>query len=160
MSASTSLSTAIYRRAPRPGAEWGEIVSTRRRRGGLFGVLWKREQRLHAVCNSIRGGNQRPGSREPCADGERVLPASSLLLRTRRADDRGRQARRRTTIVIADMDFGLTFEVRNFLEFFRDRGPETYDAITKYGHTIRLATLRRSVGGVTLLRKRSLNRRA
>src|SRR3990172_7658391 len=96
---------------------------------GLSEYLWKLEQPAHAVANQyFVGAINRPGWEEPWRIGE--FYGQSYFV-----DPRGQfvaQSPKRTEddIVIADMDFDMIREVRNVWQFFRDRRPETYGAIT------------------------------
>ena len=96
---------------------------------GLSEYLWKLEQPAHAVANQyFVGAINRPGWEEPWRIGE--FYGQSYFV-----DPRGQfiaQSTKRTEddIVIADMDFDMIREVRNTWQFFRDRRPETYGAIT------------------------------
>ncbi len=96
---------------------------------GLSEYLWKLEQPAHAVANGyFVGAVNRPGWEEPWRIGEFYGqsyfcdPRGQLLaVGSRNTDD----------IVVADLDLDLIREVRNTWQFFRDRRPETYGAITQ-----------------------------
>src|SRR5436853_7836643 len=96
---------------------------------GLSEYLWKLEQPAHAVANQyFVGAINRPGWEEPWRIGEFygqsyfVDPRGQFVAKSeRRTDD---------DIVVTDMDLDLIREVRNVWQFFRDRRPETYGAIT------------------------------
>ncbi len=95
---------------------------------GLSEYLWKLEQPAHAVANGyFVGAINRPGIEEPWRIGEFYgqsyfcNPRGQLIAEASRDKDE---------IVIADMDFDMIREVRNTWQFFRDRRPETYGAIT------------------------------
>ena len=95
---------------------------------GLSEYLWKLEQPAHAVANQyFIGAINRPGFEEPWRIGE--FYGQSYF-----CDPRGRilaeGARDTDDIVIADLDLDLIREVRNTWQFYRDRRPETYEAIT------------------------------
>jgi N-carbamoylputrescine amidase len=95
---------------------------------GLSEYLWKLEQPAHAVANGyFVGAINRPGWEEPWRIGE--FYGQSYF-----CDPRGRilaeGARNTDDVVIADLDFDLIREVRNTWQFYRDRRPETYAAIT------------------------------
>jgi N-carbamoylputrescine amidase len=96
---------------------------------GLSEYLWKLEQPAHAVANQyFVGAINRPGWEEPWRIGE--FYGQSYFV-----DPRGQfvaQSEKRTEddIVVADMDFDMIREVRNVWQFFRDRRPETYGAVT------------------------------
>src|SRR6187397_1453854 len=95
---------------------------------GLSEYLWKLEQPAHAVANGyFVGAINRPGWEEPWRIGEFYGqsyfcdPRGKILVEgTRNTDD----------IVIADLDLDLIREVRNTWQFYRDRRPESYGAIT------------------------------
>lgn len=95
---------------------------------GLSEYLWKLEQPAHAVANGyFVGAINRPGVEEPWRIGEFYgqsyfcSPRGQMLaVGSRDTDD----------IVIADLDLALIREVRNTWQFYRDRRPETYGAIT------------------------------
>src|SRR5947209_3073319 len=96
---------------------------------GLSEYLWKLEQPAHAVANQYYvGAINRPGFEEPWRIGEFYGQSyfcdprgQMLAVGKRDADD----------IVIADLDLDLIREVRNVWQFFRDRRPESYGAITQ-----------------------------
>src|SRR3954468_14466471 len=96
---------------------------------GLSEYLWKLEQPAHAVANGyFVGAINRPGWEEPWRIGEFYGqsyfcdPRGRILATGKRdADD----------VIIADLDLDLIREVRNTWQFFRDRRPETYEALTK-----------------------------
>lgn len=96
---------------------------------GLSEYLWKLEQPAHAVANQyFVGAINRPGWEEPWRIGE--FYGQSYF-----CDPRGQMmevaSRDGDAIVTADIDLDLIREVRNTWQFFRDRRPETYDAIVK-----------------------------
>ena len=95
---------------------------------GLSEYLWKIEQPAHAVANQyFLGAINRPGWEEPWRIGEFygqsyfVDPRGQFIAQADRSGD---------AIVIAGMDLDQIREVRNVWQFFRDRRPESYDAIT------------------------------
>jgi N-carbamoylputrescine amidase len=96
---------------------------------GLSEYLWKLEQPAHAVANGyFVGALNRPGLEDPWRIGEFYGqsyfcdPRGQILAIGRRdADD----------VVLADLDLDLIREVRNTWQFFRDRRPETYDALVQ-----------------------------
>ena len=95
---------------------------------GLSEYLWELEQPAHAVANGyFVGAINRPGFEDPWRIGE--FYGQSYF-----CDPRGQilaQGSRNTDdIVIADLDLDMIREVRNTWQFFRDRRPETYTAIT------------------------------
>lgn len=95
---------------------------------GLSEYLWKLEQPAHAVANGyFVGAINRPGVEEPWKIGEFYGqsyfcdPRGKLLCEgTRNTDD----------VLVVDLDLDLIREVRNTWQFYRDRRPETYGAIT------------------------------
>ncbi len=94
---------------------------------GLSEYLWKLEQPAHAVANQyFVGAINRPGVEEPWKIGEFYGqsyfcdPRGQIMAEAPRAGD---------AIVTADIDLDLIREVRNVWQFFRDRRPETYQAI-------------------------------
>jgi beta-ureidopropionase len=95
---------------------------------GLSEYLWKLEQPAHAAANGyFVGAINRPGWEEPWKIGEFYGqsyfcdPRGKILCEgTRNTDD----------IVVCDLDLDLIREVRNTWQFYRDRRPETYGAIT------------------------------
>jgi beta-ureidopropionase len=95
---------------------------------GLSEYLWKLEQPAHAVANGYWvGAINRPGWEEPWRIGEFYgqsyfcNPRGQLVAVASRDQDE---------IVLADIDFDMIREVRNTWQFYRDRRPETYGAIT------------------------------
>ena len=96
---------------------------------GLSEYLWKLEQPAHAVANQyFIGAINRPGFEEPWRIGE--FYGQSYF-----CDPRGQMiaqaGRDQDEIVVADMDVDQIREVRNTWQFFRDRRPETYDAMVQ-----------------------------
>jgi beta-ureidopropionase len=96
---------------------------------GLSEYLWKLEQPAHAVANGyFVGAINRPGFEEPWRIGEFYGqsyfcdPRGKMLAVGKRDGD---------DIVIADMDLDVIREVRNTWQFYRDRRPETYEAIVQ-----------------------------
>jgi beta-ureidopropionase len=95
---------------------------------GLSEYLWKLEQPAAAANNIYYiGAINRPGIEEPWKIGE--FYGTSYF-----ADPRGQimtQGTRNTdSIVVADLDLDAIREVRNTWQFYRDRRPESYGAIT------------------------------
>jgi len=96
---------------------------------GLSEYLWKLEQPA-AACNNIYyvGAINRPGIEEPWKIGEFYGqsyfsdPRGEIVAQGSRGED---------DIVVADLDLDFIREVRNTWQFYRDRRPETYDALTK-----------------------------
>lgn len=96
---------------------------------GLSEYLWKLEQPAHAVANQyFVGAINRPGFEEPWRIGEFYgqsyfcSPRGQILAEAARNTD---------AIVTAELDLDEIREVRNTWQFFRDRRPETYGAITE-----------------------------
>ncbi|RIK88170.1 MAG: acyltransferase [Planctomycetota bacterium] len=94
---------------------------------GLSEYLWKLEQPAHAVANAYWvGAINRPGWEEPWRIGEFYgqsywcNPRGQIIAEGCRNDD---------DIVVADIDLDLIREVRNTWQFYRDRRPETYEAL-------------------------------
>ncbi len=95
---------------------------------GLSEYLWKLEQPAHAVANGyFVGAINRVGVEAPWNIGE--FYGQSYF-----CDPRGQiveiGSRDRDELVVADLDMGLIQTVRNTWQFYRDRRPETYGAIT------------------------------
>ncbi len=96
---------------------------------GLSEYLWKLEQPAHAVANGyFVGAVNRVGTEAPWNIGE--FYGTSYF-----CDPRGQilaeGSRDKDELVIADLDMDMIREVRNTWQFFRDRRPETYGAITE-----------------------------
>jgi N-carbamoylputrescine amidase len=95
---------------------------------GLSEYLWKLEQPAHAVANAYWvGAINRPGYEEPWRIGE--FYGQSYFCNPR-GQIVAEACRDKDAIVVADLDLDLIREVRNVWQFFRDRRPETYGAIT------------------------------
>jgi beta-ureidopropionase len=95
---------------------------------GLSEYLWKLEQPAHAVANGyFVGAINRVGVEAPWNIGE--FYGQSYF-----CDPRGRfvaeGSRDKDELIVADLDLELIKEVRNTWQFYRDRRPETYGAIT------------------------------
>ena len=95
---------------------------------GLSEYLWKLEQPAHAVANGyFVGAINRVGVEAPWNIGE--FYGQSYF-----CDPRGRiiaeASRDKDELVVADLNLDLIAEVRNTLQFYRDRRPETYGSIT------------------------------
>src|SRR5215472_3770734 len=95
---------------------------------GLSEYLWKLEQPAHAVANQyFLGAINRVGVERPWEIGEFygqsyfVDPRGQFLVVGSRDQDE---------LVMAEMDLDKIQEVRNVWQFYRDRRPETYGAIT------------------------------
>jgi beta-ureidopropionase len=96
---------------------------------GLSEYLWKLEQPAHAVANGyFVGAINRVGVEEPWKIGE--FYGQSYF-----CDPRGQLvavgSRDKDELIVADLDFGMIRQVRNTWQFYRDRRPETYGAITE-----------------------------
>jgi N-carbamoylputrescine amidase len=96
---------------------------------GLSEYLWKLEQPAHAVANGyFVGAINRVGVEKPWNIGE--FYGQSYF-----CDPRGQLiavgSRDKDELVVADLDLGLIQQVRNTWQFYRDRRPETYGAITE-----------------------------
>ena len=96
---------------------------------GLSEYLWKLEQPAHAVANGyFVGAINRVGVEKPWNIGE--FYGQSYF-----CDPRGQfiavASRDKDELVVADLDLGLIQQVRNTWQFYRDRRPETYGAITE-----------------------------
>jgi beta-ureidopropionase len=96
---------------------------------GLSEYLWKLEQPAHAVANGyFVGAINRVGTEAPWNIGE--FYGQSYF-----CDPRGQMmtvaSRDRDELVMADLDLDMIKEVRNTWQFFRDRRPETYDALVE-----------------------------
>src|SRR5690348_5748824 len=95
---------------------------------GLSEYLWKIEQPAHAVANGyFVGAINRIGTEAPWGIGE--FYGQSYF-----CDPRGRlvaeASRDKDELVVADLNLDLIKEVRDTWQFYRDRRPETYNAIT------------------------------
>jgi N-carbamoylputrescine amidase len=96
---------------------------------GLSEYLWKLEQPAHAAANGyFLGAINRVGREEPWNIGE--FYGSSYF-----CDPRGQMvaqaSRDRDEVLTADLDLDKIAEVRKTWQFFRDRRPETYEALTR-----------------------------
>jgi N-carbamoylputrescine amidase len=95
---------------------------------GLSEYLWKLEQPAHAVANQyFVGAINRVGKEKPWNIGE--FYGQSYF-----CNPKGQMltvgSRDQEELVIADMDLDSIREVRNTWQFFRDRRPDSYGAIT------------------------------
>jgi N-carbamoylputrescine amidase len=96
---------------------------------GLSEYLWKLEQPAHAVANAyFVGAINRVGTEAPWNIGE--FYGQSYF-----CDPRGQfvaqASRDKTELITAELDLDKIREVRNVWQFFRDRRPETYGALTQ-----------------------------
>ena len=108
------------------GAEY--IVNPSATVAGLSQYLWRLEQPASAVANGVYiGACNRVGTEGPWNIGR--FYGSSYIV-----DPRGEflceASEDRNELVWADMDMEKVREVRNLWQFFRDRRPETYGAIS------------------------------
>jgi beta-ureidopropionase len=95
---------------------------------GLSEYLWKLEQPAHAVANGyFVGAINRVGTEAPWNIGE--FYGQSYF-----CDPRGQfvamASRDKEELIVADLDFGMIQQVRNTWQFYRDRRPDSYGAIT------------------------------
>jgi N-carbamoylputrescine amidase len=96
---------------------------------GLSQYLWKLEQPAHAVANGyFVGASNRVGTEAPWNIGK--FYGSSYFV-----DPRGnflaQASEDKDELVIATMDLDLIEEVRRVWQFYRDRRPETYEAMVE-----------------------------
>ncbi|HEX8088473.1 MAG TPA: nitrilase-related carbon-nitrogen hydrolase [Blastocatellia bacterium] len=96
---------------------------------GLSEYLWRLEQPAHAVANGyFIGAINRVGHEQPWDIGEFYgqsyfcSPRGKIIAQASRDSDE---------LVIADLDLDQIREVRNVWQFFRDRRPESYGALTE-----------------------------
>jgi N-carbamoylputrescine amidase len=96
---------------------------------GLSEYLWKLEQPAHAVANGyFIAAINRVGYEAPWNIGEFYGqsyfcdPRGQIIAQAPRDED---------ALVVADLNLDLIREVRNTWQFFRDRRPETYDALVR-----------------------------
>jgi beta-ureidopropionase len=94
---------------------------------GLSEYLWELEQPAHAVANGyFVGAINRVGHEQPWDIGEFYgksyfcNPRGKIIAQASRDNDE---------LVVADLNLDEIREVRNIWQFFRDRRPESYDAI-------------------------------
>jgi beta-ureidopropionase len=109
------------------GAEY--IVNPSATVAGLSQYLWELEQPASAVANGCYiGAVNRVGTEAPWNIG-RVYGNSSIV------NPRGKiivkASEDKDELVVGDMDFDMVREVRNLWQFFRDRRPDTYGALTQ-----------------------------
>ena len=132
-SASISATTAIFPEGWRAlalnGAEY--IVNPSATVAGLSEYLWKLEQPAAAVANGVFiGAINRVGTEAPWNIGE--FYGQSYFVNPR-GQIEAIASRDKDELVVHDMDFDKVREVRNLWQFFRDRRPETYGALTELG---------------------------
>ena len=95
---------------------------------GLSEYLWELEQPSHAVANGyFVGAINRVGTEKPWSIGEFYgksyfcNPRGKIIAQASRDKDE---------VAVADLDLDMISEVRKVWQFFRDRRPETYGALT------------------------------
>ncbi len=111
------------------GAEY--IVNPSATVAGLSEYLWKLEQPAAAVANGVYiGAINRVGAEAPWNIGE--FYGQSYFVNPR-GQIEAIASRDQDELVVHDMDFDKVREVRNLWQFFRDRRPETYGALTELG---------------------------
>lgn len=95
---------------------------------GLSEYLWKLEQPAHAAANGYYvGAINRVGTEAPWNIGEFygqsyfVNPRGQIIAEASRDKDE---------LLVADLDMDMIKETRDLWQFYRDRRPETYGAIT------------------------------
>ena len=111
------------------GAEY--IVNPSATVAGLSEYLWKLEQPAAAVANGVFiGAINRVGTEAPWNIGE--FYGQSYFVNPR-GQIEAIASRDKDELLVHDMDFDKVREVRNLWQFFRDRRPETYGALTEIG---------------------------
>jgi beta-ureidopropionase len=100
---------------------------------GLSQYLWELEQPAHAVANGyFVGAINRIGKEAPWNIGEFygssyfVNPRGKIIAQASKTQDE---------LVIADLNFDEIREVRDLWQFYRDRRPETYSALSTQSQT-------------------------
>ncbi|MEK9135911.1 MAG: nitrilase-related carbon-nitrogen hydrolase [Bacteroidota bacterium] len=94
---------------------------------GLSEYLWELEQPAHAVANGyFVGAINRVGTEAPWNIGE--FYGKSYFCNPR-GKIIAQGTRDKSELVVADLDLDMIQEVRSVWQFFRDRRPETYQAI-------------------------------
>jgi beta-ureidopropionase len=92
--------------------------------------LWHLEQPAHALANGFFVGAVN-------RVGEELVPGARFYGSSYFCDPTGRIVAQASDsedeVLVADLDLGLIEEVRNSLQFFRDRRPETYGALAAGG---------------------------
>jgi N-carbamoylputrescine amidase len=95
---------------------------------GLSEYLWELEQPAHAVANGyFVGAINRVGSEAPWDIGE--FYGSSYFC-SPRGQIIAQAGRDKDELVVAELDLDEIKEVRNIWQFYRDRRPESYEALT------------------------------
>jgi len=111
------------------GAEY--IVNPSATVAGLSEYLWKLEQPASAVANGVYiGAINRIGKEAPWNIGE--FYGQSYFVNPR-GQIEAIASRDKDELIVHDMNFDMIREVRNTWQFFRDRRPETYGALTDIG---------------------------
>ena len=96
---------------------------------GLSEYLWKLEQPAHAVANGyFIAAINRIGTEAPWNIGE--FYGSSYFC-TPRGQILATASRDKEELLVADLELDQIEEVRNLWQFYRDRRPETYDALVQ-----------------------------
>jgi beta-ureidopropionase len=96
---------------------------------GLSEYLWKLEQPAHAAANGyFVGAINRVGTEAPWNIGE--FYGSSYFCNPR-GQIVSQASRDKEELLVADLNLAEIEEVRNTWQFYRDRRPETYDALVK-----------------------------
>jgi beta-ureidopropionase len=100
---------------------------------GLSEYLWELEQPAHAVANGyFVGAINRVGTEKPWSIGE--FYGKSYFCNPR-GKIIAQASRNKDEVVVADLDLDMISEVRKVWQFFRDRRPETYAALTTQSAT-------------------------
>ena len=108
------------------GAEY--IVNPSATVAGVSEYLWKLEQPASAAANGVYiGAINRIGREQPWDIGE--FYGQSYFVNPR-GQIEAIASRDKDELIIHDMDMDMIKEVRNSWQFFRDRRPDTYDALT------------------------------
>ena len=95
---------------------------------GLSEYLWELEQPAHAVANGyFVGAINRVGREKPWNIGE--FYGKSYFCNPR-GKIIAQASRNKDEVVVADLDLDMITDVRKVWQFFRDRRPETYGALT------------------------------
>jgi len=96
---------------------------------GLSQYLWELEQPASAVANGYYiGAINRVGTEAPWSIGQFygssyfVNPRGKLVAQASKEKDE---------LLVADLDMDMVREVRDLWQFFRDRRPESYGALTE-----------------------------
>jgi beta-ureidopropionase len=110
------------------GAEY--IVNPSATVAGLSEYLWKLEQPASAVANGCWiGAINRVGTEAPWNIGE--FYGQSYFVNPRGEIEKI-ASRDRDELIVHDMDMDMVREIRDRWQFFRDRRPETYSALTSH----------------------------